>query len=191
LSDPAHRPPPPADVVAEYAAADRAQVVRQYVIENGDVRLVADEDLPSVYEGQPAPLWDWSDWPMAAFSGEVRYEFELVVADELIYRPLLLDLGQVFWTAHVELNGESLGDMLWAPYVLDVTGLIQAGANRLHITVANTLANQACRPEVEAEARARGWCNAYLERALPMMREDLRSGLLGPVRLLVAVAHPG
>ncbi len=192
LSDPAHRPHalPPADVVAEFEAADRAQVLRQYTIVDGDVRLVEPDDLPRVYEEQPAPLWDWADWPMPGFSGEVRYEFELVVADELVHLPLLLDLGQVFWTVRVELNDEVLADMLWAPYVLDITGRLQAGANRLCLTVANTLANEACRPEVEAEARERGWCNPYLERALPMMREDLRSGLLGPVRLLVAIPHP-
>ena len=193
LSDPAHRPQalPPADVVAEFEAADRAEVVRQYLIEDGDVRLAEPDELPTVYEGEPAPLWDWADWPMPDFSGEVRYEFELVVADELTYRPLLLDLGQVFWTARVELNDQDLGDLLWAPYVLDVSGLVRPGANRLAITVANTLANQACRAEVEAEARERGWCNAYVERTLPMMREDLRSGLVGPVRLLVAVPRVG
>jgi hypothetical protein len=189
LSDPAHRSAPPVDVVAEFTVADRVQVVRQHVIAGGDVQLVPEDELPVPYEGEPAPLADWSEWPLPPFSGAIAYEFELLVADELIERPLLLDLGQVFWTAHIELNGESVGDMLWAPYVLDVTGYVRAGTNRLRVTVANTLANDICRPEVEAEARERGWCNPYVERTLPMMREDLRSGLLGPVRLLVAAPH--
>jgi hypothetical protein len=51
--------------------------------------------------------------------------------------------------------------------------------------VSNTLANQVASDAVVAEARERGWFNAYYERALPMMAETLRSGLMGPVRLYI------
>ena len=188
LADPAARPhrPPHVDVMAEFHEADRARVVTQYLVADGTVSLAPEDELPEPYTDTPAPLWDWQDWPLPDFSGEVTYEFAFTVADELAPRPLLLDLGQVFWAARVELNGEALGDLLWAPYALDLTGRVKIGDNVLRVTVANTLANQVCRPEVEAEARERGWCNAYLERALPMMREDLRSGLVGPVRIIVA-----
>jgi hypothetical protein len=188
LADPTSRKrrPPHVDVMAEFHEADRAQVVAQYVVAEGSVRLVPPDELPEPYTDTRAPLWDWQEWPLPDFSGEVTYEFAFTVADELAVRPLLLDLGQVFWAARVELNDEPLGDLLWSPYALDLTGRVKIGANLLRVTVANTLANQACRPAVEAEARERGWCNPYLERALPMMREDLRSGLVGPVRIIVA-----
>ena len=61
----------------------------------------------------------------------------------------------------------------------------------LRVSVGNTLANQACEQTVIDEARERGWCNAYLERAMPMMREELRSGLVGPVRVMVGILQPG
>lgn len=190
LSDPAHRRGlPPADVAAEFESADRAIVMSQYLLEEGEVRLVDPEDFPVPYatEGE-VPLWDWARWPLVDFSGHIRYEFELVVAEELLHRQLLLVLGEVFWTARVEINGEELAELLWAPYAVDVTGRLRAGSNRLAITVSNTLAPQVCRPDSVAEARERGWCNPYLERTLPMMAEDLRSGLIGPVRLIIVPA---
>ncbi len=187
LSDPAHRPegPPPAVVVAEFDAAEYVEVVRQYLIAEGDICEAAPKERPVLKTGLPTPLRDWADWPLVNFSGEVRYTFKIVLADELAHRQLLLDLGQVFWLAHVEINEKPVGDLLWPPYTLDVTGCLQAGENTINITVANTLANQASSPEAEEEARQKGWLNPYLARALPMMREDLRSGLYGPVRLLL------
>jgi hypothetical protein len=41
----------------------------------------------------------------------------------------------------VEVNGEPAGVVLWEPYVVDVTGLVEAGANDLLLRVANTPAN--------------------------------------------------
>lgn len=188
LSDPAQRPehsPPPCVVVAEFDTAEYVEVVRQYLITGGDIREAAPEERPVLKTGLPTPLRDWADWPLVNFSGEVRYTFKIILADELAHRQLLLDLGQVFWLAHIEINDKPVGDLLWPPYTLDVTGCLQAGENTIHVTVANTLANQASSPEAEEEARQQGWLNSYLARALPMMREDLRSGLYGPVRLLL------
>jgi hypothetical protein len=53
------------------------------------------------------------------------------------------------------------------------------------VVVTNTLGNQVAAPATVAEARGSGWFNGYYERALPMMEETLRSGLMGPVRLCV------
>lgn len=51
----------------------------------------------------------------------------------------LLDLGNVYETAEVFVNGTSAGVKLCRPYVFDVTPLLMEGTNRLAIEVTNTL----------------------------------------------------
>ena len=79
-----------------------------------------------------------------------------------------LDLGSVYETAEVFVNGSWAGIRICPPYRLDVTGLIHAGKNQLTVTVANTLAKE------------RG--NNVFDRAMPQEP----TGLLGPVRIIKA-----
>ena len=51
----------------------------------------------------------------------------------------LLDLGNVYETAEVFVNGMSAGVKLCRPYVFDLTPLLKVGKNRLAIEVTNTL----------------------------------------------------
>jgi hypothetical protein len=59
--------------------------------------------------------------------------------------------------ARVTVNGTALDPLLWAPFVRDVTDLLEPGRNRMSVRVANTLSNERNKP--------------------------LPSGLLGPVTL--------
>ncbi|MEN6304007.1 MAG: hypothetical protein ABFD96_14850 [Armatimonadia bacterium] len=193
LANPGHRSSrvPHADVLVEFESADEARVVRQHVLMDGTIEYVVEEDLPRVFPGMPAPLRLWEEWPLVDFSGEVEYVFRFPVAEELAGEPLLLDLGKVYWAARVVLNGKMLAEAIWAPYAVDLTGQVAAGDNELRITVANTLANQFCSENVIEEAKAKGWLNPYYQRTLPMMEEDLRGGLVGPVRVLVGRIRRG
>lgn len=192
LADPTQRPqrPPHVDVLAEFSTAAAVRVVDEYVIAEGNVELVENAEPRHPFVDGPAELQFWQDWGMPEFSGHVEYRFELVVSPHFVDRPLLLDLGELFWTAAVYLNGEHLGDSLWSPHAFELTGRVQAGGNDLRVIVGNSLANQACEESVIQQARERGWCNPYLQRTLPMMREDLRGGLIGPVRVLVMTLQP-
>lgn len=55
-----------------------------------------------------------------------------------------LDLGQVYEIAEVILNENRLNVVLWEPYTLDITNIIQNGSNTLCIEVKNTVSNQIC-----------------------------------------------
>lgn len=63
--------------------------------------------------------------------------------------------------ATLEVNGQRVGVRLWPPYRFDITGALDRGANRIRIGVTNTRANE-------------------------LSDEQLPSGLIGPVRLLVS-----
>ena len=110
---------------------------------------------------------------------------------------MMLELGQVGNLAEVELNGQVLGVTWMAPYRLDITRAVRAGANKLVVRVTNTLINRVSGmktpPEVPAELQARlGKVKPSIYpagRKVPEMSEtDLPpSGLIGPVRI---VWHP-
>jgi alpha-L-rhamnosidase len=77
------------------------------------------------------------------FSGTAVYSKTLrVESSQLAANPrILLDLGTMNDIAKVKVNGRD-GTVLWyAPYVMDVTGLLHPGENRLEIEVTNTWAN--------------------------------------------------
>ncbi|MGN1370063.1 MAG: glycosylhydrolase-like jelly roll fold domain-containing protein [Aristaeellaceae bacterium] len=99
------------------------------------------------------------------FSGTMIYRRD-VALDAGITR-LELDLGQVFETAQVFLNGAEVGVCIAPPYVFPIDGtMVHEGANRLEIRVVNTLGNQ---------------MRDSFSLSLPMEP----TGLLGPVTLAI------
>jgi len=145
-------------------------------------------------------LSSWTDSERSRhFSGNGRYETEFVMpAAKLVPGTrMMLELGQVGNLAEVELNGQVLGVTWMAPYRLDITRAVRAGANKLVVRVTNTLINRVSGmktpPEVPAELQARlGKVKPSIYpagRKVPEMSEtDLPpSGLIGPVRI---VWHP-
>jgi len=113
-------------------------------------------------------LGDWTKQGLETYSGGVRYAAD-VELEQLPDKPVLLDLGEVRGTAEVRVNGRDAGVRIWSPYRLDVTPHLRAGTNRIEVTVFNPFAN-------------------YLHGASLthyIGKSQLRSGLFGPVRLLV------
>ena len=53
-----------------------------------------------------------------------------------------LDLGEVYETAEVLVNGKSAGVRLTAPYCFDLTDIVREGENHLEIRVVNTLVHR-------------------------------------------------
>ena len=158
------------------------RILREFRIHEGEVQVVAG---PAAERQLPARLGTWDLLGLSEFSGTVRYEFTFRVAGDYLAEEVFLDLGEVFHAAEAHVNGVRLPACLWRPHVLEVTRYLKEHDNSLQVLVTNTLANQVCREETVREARDRGWFNTYFERALPMMRESLPSGLVGPVRLYV------
>jgi hypothetical protein len=97
------------------------------------------------------------------FSGTFRYttEFEWPHAPAAV----VLDLGDVYETAEVWVNGQAAGVRICPPYRLEIGALLRQGANTLVIEVSNTLVKQQ---------------HDFLSR----YAQQEPSGLLGPVRLV-------
>lgn len=157
-------------------------------------------------------LTSWSELSDPAakyYSGTATYSTSFTVPQGLLGkgRRLDLDLGDVQVMARVKLNGSDLGLMWKPPFRADVTGLIAAGENRLEVEVVNLWPNRMIGDEQLPEDSQRNtngtlkeW-PAWLAEGKPsptgrqtftswrLWKKDdplLKSGLLGPVRIVAA-----
>ncbi|WP_261301585.1 glycosylhydrolase-like jelly roll fold domain-containing protein [Paenibacillus andongensis] len=97
------------------------------------------------------------------FTGTFRYETEFEWNES--GNQALLDLGEVYETAEVWINGEEAGVRICPPYRIEIDGLIKKGKNKLVIEVTNTLVKE--QPD---------FLSAYAQQE--------PSGLIGPVRVI-------
>ena len=102
---------------------------------------------------------------LATFTGTIRYEREFELSSILQNQNILLDLGSVYETAELWLNGEPVGSCIAPPYSFPVKDMLKQGTNTIRVDVTNTL------------VRERG--QNLLDR--DMVQEP--SGLIGPIRL--------
>jgi hypothetical protein len=144
-------------------------------------------------DGQGAPsslrldkLVSWprlEDEAARTFSGTARYRTTFDVLDESLGEGQLLhlDLGEVAEVAEVLVNGKSLGILWNAPFRVDVTRWLKAGANKLEVKVTNLWHNRIVGdlrfPDAGIHARTN------LKHKFRADMELLPSGLLGPVVL--------
>ncbi len=94
------------------------------------------------------------------------------------YDPPIREVAQVF------VNGKLAGSLWHPPYRLDVTALVHAGTNEIHIVVANTAINELAG---RAAPDYRLLNLRYGEKFTPQDMEHLEplpSGILGTVRLV-------
>jgi hypothetical protein len=89
--------------------------------------------------GVEKPLEDWKAWAPEKFSGLMDYTKTIEV--DKLQRPMFLDLGKVCHAAEVWVNGKSMGQKLWGPYVFDVSKALHTGKNEIRVRVANLINN--------------------------------------------------
>lgn len=137
-------------------------------------------------------LTDWSESDEPAirhYSGTAVYSAQWDLPDAVSLsqqqKRCWLDLGEVHNLASVTLNGEPCGIAWTPPYRVEVTGKLQA-SNRLEVAVVNLWPNRligdAGLPEEERITKTN---ITKFQSDTPL----LRSGLLGPVSLMVETAE--
>ena len=77
---------------------------------------------------------------MPRFSGTLRYSICFPIAEADTYS--WIDLGAVFETSDIVLNGIPLGIRICPPYRYNITGILVSGVNDLQIEVTNTVVRQ-------------------------------------------------
>jgi len=142
-------------------------------------------------------LTDWTRRPEDAikyYSGIATYHITFEPPIQNPKAGILFDLGQVRDVARVKLNGRDLGVVWTAPWQVEIPdGLLKPGGNALEIAVANlwpnrltgdaTLPKEQRRTITNARVYEKKCADAQTAGRPPTL---MPSGLLGPVRLLVA-----
>ena len=106
-------------------------------------RLNAGESLGATLAAATFPqamqAGSWSQQGFPHYSGIMLYEQDVQFDEALASRRCILffDVGDC--SAEVFVNGKPAGMCAWAPYEMDVTGLLKPGTNRIGLGIANTL----------------------------------------------------
>jgi len=113
---------------------------------------------------------------------KIHLPAEWFASDRLIY----IDLGTVRELAEVFINGESAGITWKPPFCLDITSLLNPGANQLKIEVMNLWTNRLAGDQTLANEERLTMTNVqshgYMTR--PSYYQIQQAGLLGPVTLV-------
>ena len=128
-------------------------------------------------------LSDWSqndDMRIKYFSGTANYQSEFVL-ENIPDGKLYIDLGEVYVTAKVKINGQCVGGVWTAPYRVDITEAVRIGKNDVEVEVVNTWINRILGDRKLPENERRVVTHTSPWRADAPLQ---KSGLLGPVRVL-------
>jgi hypothetical protein len=88
------------------------------------------------------------------------------------------------------LNGQRVGSVWCPPYVIDVTGKLQAGENKIRVEAANLAVNYMASlklPNYDYEGITRQFGNRFKPQNMGLIQPQ-PAGLLGPVRLIATPA---
>ena len=130
-------------------------------------------------------LSSWSDNPDAGvkyFSGTGTYTRNIDAPADWFGKGgrLWIDLGDVKNLAEVAVNGKPLGIVWHAPYRVDATGELQAGANKVSVKVTNAWVNRLIGDQQPNATVKYTFADIEPYKANSPL---LPSGLLGPVRI--------
>jgi hypothetical protein len=180
------------EVNASWSVARQEQVTIEEDIES--------EFQPSAFK--PCILRDYSmnesttglcqengESPCSEYSGSLIYRTQLTIPAIPVNSRVILDIGTVYYSAEVWLNGQSIGRRAWSPFWFDVTEFMRFGEMELQIRTTNTLANQWMQPDIHARDVSK-FGNMYLSTASSFMVESLHAGLAGPIQLRVYTTIP-
>jgi hypothetical protein len=118
-------------------------------------------------------LFDWrsrDDFKYESGDGVYNASFNLDKEADTRY---FIDLGAVYFTADILINGQKAGRRIYAPYELDVTALLKSGLNRIEIRVTPVQRNHSIGEALKGNPKFAQYRN--LENTL------MPAGLAGPV----------
>jgi beta-galactosidase/beta-glucuronidase len=87
------------------------------------------------------PWTEFSDPKALNFAGTATYSTAFNLPESTVHN-YLLDLGKVYESAKVWINGEEAGYIWSHPFTIDISHLLKSGENLLEIEVANLSTNR-------------------------------------------------
>ena len=184
----------PGEGEAEWRYVEKGKA---FVPIEGDWQITFSEggpELPPLYKMlEPSPWTDQADSVYLNFSGTAVYSVNFPKPSESA-DAWLLDLGSIHESAHVKLNGQSLGTLIGPTFQIQIPVEAFEESNLLEIEVSNLMANRIA----DLDRRGVFWKRFYNINVSARTRENLGpagvfdasqwevrpSGLEGPVYLI-------
>jgi hypothetical protein len=123
-------------------------------------------------------LFDWRSNPALQFSSvKGIYTTSFNWSQSTQNAHYFLDLGKVYFTAQVFVNGKFAGKRVFAPYMLDITSFLRSGMNRIEVQVTTGQLNEFIGKGRQGDARYKQFKN----------KDDqlMAAGLIGPVAIRI------
>jgi len=119
-------------------------------------------------------LFDWRDKPDFTYQAADGVYTTTLKLDKLpAGSHYILDLGTVYFTASVRVNGRPAGQRLYAPYALDITPQLKPGNNQVEVRVTPTQRNESIGRALKDDK--------YYEQYKGRQNTLMPAGLIGPV----------
>jgi hypothetical protein len=163
---------------------ERGSEVRVVALDKGWTMRVPEDADPIELQG----LASWTQWPhLLHYSGGGAYNTLFTLESALgPGQQAWLDLGEVREVAEVRVNGRAAGVAWKRPHRLEVGSLLKEGANDLEVVVTNLLINRVLgQPDEDFSELISRYGQRFPPPREKQKAEPVRSGLLGPVRLVV------
>ena len=176
-------------------AAERARIASSTITLNGPWTLTPVCGGPDLEKGWPRTMQTLTSWSRNddgtenPFCGTVCYRTTFVVDGAHAAKGATLDLGKVYDSARVRVNGVEVGACIMSPYRVEIpSGALKNGENVLEVEVTNVGANRVR----DLDKRKVQW---KIFSDINIVGRDYRpfdaskwplrdAGLMGPVRLL-------
>jgi hypothetical protein len=176
----------------------------KYLKELNDVQVIRNWEVSFTEGGPTIPpgfstiepkLWtevelEENQW----FAGTANYSTVLERPSNSAADEWLIDLGSVYHSAQIEVNGQHVATLITPPYKVNITNALQPGKNNLTVKITNLAANRIRYIEQGGIERPDFYnihfsFGRYGGLGEALQWSVMKSGLEGPVRLIPAVKY--
>jgi hypothetical protein len=171
LSEYSHiqRERPQASKVNVFPVLWNCRVIRQYAFRGGEIVSVPLNYELAEKSGTTPWLADFKD----SFSGTMEYSGVIHIPAKGANKNFMLHFGDDVRDCmfRVWVNEKYAGSRVWSPFELNIGSFVNAGENRIRITVSNTLENLIKLESVVSDLKDLGWFNGYMKKISRMCSE--------------------
>ena len=103
---------------------ERIRNIDKWAVQSAEVQL------------KDTTLFDWKNNDKLKYTGTpANYTATFSLGDKVAGEKYFIDLGKVYNSADVVVNGKNIGSSIFTPFILDLTDIIQAGENTISVVV--------------------------------------------------------
>lgn len=113
-------------IVFDPSKAEKVSDINNWTLQAGKVQI------------QDTLLFDWKTSEKLKYNSlQGTYTATIILPEKKTEEHYFVDLGKVYYSADVMVNGKSAGSSIFTPFILDITKELKTGKNTISVTVTN------------------------------------------------------